>query len=350
MVVSTTKKKFLNMSKTARVVILTDLHLRSDYMPGFLREQIKTLLHLTNKKSCDCVVINGDVFERRNPRSEELLAFRHILKNIKCRNIIVNRGNHDTLRKDGTSDTVLSLFADLARIVKDTETIRIGDVDFDFIPHYEDEDRIIADLKKTNNPVFGHFGFDGCVSNGHYSFEARVKKWHFKKKPWAFLGHIHKPQIYGNVVILGTQYSNTFGEANAQKISHELYIRDGNIDMVKKPIGRGIKHVVGTIDEIEELSKKHKFEDFFTILRVKMDKLDTYTEDKLREQIFAKYPIQHLELVFEDVMPKFESSYAPTHKVFALDDSVINQYIEESDTIFKKEDLLKTLGEIRSAT
>jgi DNA repair exonuclease SbcCD nuclease subunit len=338
------------MSKTSRVVILTDLHLRSDYMPGFLETQIETLVDLANRKPCTHVVINGDVFERRNPRSEELLAFRQILESIKCKNIIVNRGNHDTLRKDGTSDTVLTLFSDLAHIVKDTETIRIGDIDFDFIPHYEDEDKIIQDLKKTNNPVFGHFGFDGCVSNGHYAYEARVKRWHFKKKPYAFLGHIHKPKIYDNVVILGTQYSNTFGEANAQKYVHELIIRGKEIEMVRKPMGKGIKHVVGTIDEIPELATKHKFEDFFTILRVKMDKLDTYTEDRLKEEIFAKYPIQHLELVFEDVMPKFESSYSPKKQIFTLDDSIINQYIEESDTIFSKNDLLKALGEIRNAS
>ena len=187
------------MSKPAKVVILTDLHLRADYFPGFLDAQVETLLHLANRKPCSHVVINGDVFERRNPRSEELLAFGYLLDNIDCKNIIVNRGNHDTLRKDGTSDTILSLFSEKAHIVKDTETIRIGTVDFDFIPHYEDEDRIIADLKKTKNPVFGHFGFDGCVSNGAYAYEARVKRWHFKKKPFAFLGHIHKPKIYDNL-------------------------------------------------------------------------------------------------------------------------------------------------------
>lgn len=335
------------MSTTAKVVILTDLHLRADYFPGFLDRQVETLLHLANRKRCDYVVINGDVFERRNPRSEELLAFGYLLDNIKCKNIIVNRGNHDTLRKDGTSDTILSLFSEKARIVKDTETIRLGEIDFDFIPHYEDEDIIIADLKKNKNPVFGHFGFDGCVSNGHYAYEARVKQWHFKKKPYAFLGHIHKPKIYGNVVIMGTAYSNTFGEANATKFVHELVLRGQEIELIKKPIGKGIKHIVGTIDEIPDLAKKHKFEDFFTILRVKMDKLDSYTEQRLRDEIFAEYPIQSLELVFEDVLPKFESGYIPKNRIFSLDDKVIDEYINASDTIFDKKDILKALKEIK---
>ena len=335
------------MSRTSRVVILTDLHLRTDYLPGFLEKQLQTLLHLTNRKPCSHVVINGDIFERRHPRGEELLGFHYLLDNIKCDNIIVNRGNHDTLRKDGTSETVLSLFSAKAKIVKDTETIRIGSVDFDFIPHYEDEDRIIADLRATKNSVFGHFGFDGCVSNGYYAYEARVKKWHFKKKQFGFLGHIHKPKMYGNVIILGTQYSNTFGEANSKKFAHELLIRDGNVEMVRKPIDRGIKHVVGTIDEIPALAKEHKFENFFTILRVKMDKLDSYTEEKLKDHIFAQYPIKSLELVFEDVLPKFESGYVPKNRIFSLDDDLIAEYIDAHNTVFSKEEILGALEDIR---
>jgi len=161
------------------------------------------------------------------------------------------------------------------------------------------------------------------------------------------LGHIHKPRIYDNVVILGTQYSNTFGEANATKFIHELVIRDQEIELIRKPIGTGIKHIVGTIDEIPGLAKKHKFEDFFTVLRVKMDKLDSYTEDRLREEIFAEYPIQSLELVFEDVLPKFESGYVPKNRIFSLDDKVIDEYINANETVFSKEELLGGLKEIK---
>ena len=84
----------MNTSRISKVVILTDLHLRSDYMPGFLDKQVETLLYYANRKPCSHVVINGDVFERRNPTGEELLAFHRLLDGIKCTNIIVNRGNH----------------------------------------------------------------------------------------------------------------------------------------------------------------------------------------------------------------------------------------------------------------
>ena len=78
-----------------------------------------------------------------------------------------------------------------------------------------------------------------------------------------------------------------------------------------------------------------------------MDKLDSYTEQRLRDEIFAEYPIQSLELVFEDVLPKFESGYIPKNRIFSLDEKVIDEYINASDTIFDKKDILKALKEIK---
>lgn len=331
---------------TASVIILTDLHLRSDSVPGFLDAQIKTLKRLVDRKYFDYLVINGDVFERRNPRGEELLAFRQFLKSVRVGSIIINRGNHDTIRKDGTSDTTLDLFEDLATVVKDTQTIRLGSVDFDFIPHYEDEQRIINALKATGNPVFGHFGFHGCVSNGNYDYEAAVKRSHFKNK-LAFLGHIHKPRKYGNIYVLGTQYSNTFGEANAQKFVHELYIRNGEVEVNKKPIDFGIRHVVGSLDDIEKLNQQYKFSSFFTFLRVKLDKLDSYAEGRIKEELIGKYGVSHLELAFDDVLPKHTSKYRAKQKVFTIDDNVIMQYLDERDSVFEKAELLEALDEIK---
>lgn len=57
------------MSKTTRVVLLTDLHLRSDYIPGYLDSQMETLTKLVNYKKTDAVVLNGDIFHKRNPDS-----------------------------------------------------------------------------------------------------------------------------------------------------------------------------------------------------------------------------------------------------------------------------------------
>ena len=350
--------KFNHSSKMHRIVVLTDLHLRADYLPGYLNEQVKTLTRLVNKKPPDSVVINGDIFHRRNPKGAELLAFRRLLEGLHTKNIYVNRGNHDTVAKDGSTETTLSLFSDIATIITETTTIRIHDLDFDFIPHYEDESIIIDHLKRSNNHVFGHFGFDGCVENGSYLYESYVKKHHFKKTKYSpnlrvgdrlvFLGHIHKPKVYNDsIFVLGTQYSTTFGEANAKKYIHELIIRDSKVEVVRKPINFGIRHIVTTLDRLESDAKKYRFDSFYTILRIKMDTLDEGTEKDLTETLLNKYNVKHIEFVFDDVLPKYEASHVDYDSLLTVDESIIHEYIDNANTIFSKPDLLKALEEIK---
>lgn len=343
-------RKFNHSSKMHRIVILTDLHLRADYLPGYLDKQVETLTRLVNRKPPDSVVINGDIFHRRNPKGAELLAFRKLLEGLHTKNIYINRGNHDTIAKDGSTETTLSLFSDLATIITETTTIRIHDEDFDFIPHYEDESIIIDHLKKTNNHVFGHFGFDGCVANGAYLYESYVKKRHLKgdKKRYVFLGHIHKPKVYDkSIFVLGTQYSTSFGEANAQKYIHELIIRGGTMEVVRKPIDFGIRHVTTTLDALERDAQKYRFDSFYTILRVKMDSLDEGTEKDLKEALFKKHDVKHVEIVFDDVLPKYEASHVDYDSILTINDKIVEEYIDNSNTIFSKPELMKALEEIK---
>ena len=343
-------RKFNHSSKMHRIVILTDLHLRADYLPGYLEEQIKTLTRLVNRKPPDSVVINGDVFHRRNPKGAELLAFRRLLEGLHTKNIYINRGNHDTIAKDGSTATTLSLFSDIATVITDTTTIRIHDTDFDFIPHYEDESIIIDHLKKTNNHVFGHFGFDGCVANGAYLYESYVKKSHLKGNGrHVFLGHIHKPKIYDKTIfILGTQYSTSFGEANAQKYVHEIILRSGTLEVIRKPINHGIRHITATLDTLEDMAKKFNFDAFYTILRIKLDTLDEGTERDLTEAVLKRHKVKHLEVVFEDVLPKYEASHVDYDDLLSVDDKIIEEYIDNARTIFSKSELLAALEDIKT--
>tara|TARA_Y100000310_G_scaffold120174_1_gene118900 strand:+ start:20699 stop:21712 length:1014 start_codon:yes stop_codon:yes gene_type:complete len=331
-----------------RVVILTDLHLRSDYMPGYLETQLSTLRELVNREPPDSVVINGDIFHRRNPKGEELLAFRKLLESLDTNKIYVNRGNHDTVKKDGSSDTTLSLYGDIAHIISEYEQIDLGGVTFDFIPHFEDESHIIKCLKKTQNPMFGHFGFDGCVSHGHYSYESDVKQHHFGDR-LVFLGHIHSPQRYDdNILVLGTQYSTSFGEPNSQKYLHELLIENGEVEIVREPINFGIRHIVCSVSSLEKASTKYDFESFFIILRLKLDKLDEGCERELADEILAKYHVNHLEIAFSDVLPKYDSSHVDYESILRIDDKVIEEYIDNATTIFSKKELLRALDDIKT--
>ena len=337
------------MSKnSATVVLLTDLHLRSDYIPGYLDKQVETLTRIVNHKPTHAVVINGDIFHRRNPRGSELLAFRRLLAGFKCQEIYINRGNHDTVSKDGSTASTLSLFSDIATVFCDTGTARIAGVDFDFIPHFEDEQDIVSAVKASKNHMFGHFGYDGCHAQGNYKYDSYLKRSHFPKKKLCFLGHIHIPQVRDNIHILGTQYSTSFGESNTQKMYTVLIIRNGVIELLRKPIDFGIRHISCGIAELEHMNQKFKFSNFFTFLRLKLDTLDSYVENKIREEVISKYDIAHLEVVFDDVLPKLTSHYSKEGKLLTIDDSVITKYVEESDVVFSKEELLEGLKTIQS--
>tara|TARA_R110000851_G_scaffold103269_2_gene220126 strand:+ start:183 stop:1196 length:1014 start_codon:yes stop_codon:yes gene_type:complete len=332
-----------------RAVLLTDLHLRSDYLPGYLEAQLKTLTRLVNRKPPDSVVINGDIFHKRNPRGAELLAFRRLLEGLHTKKIYINRGNHDTIAKDGSTETTLTLFSDIATVISETTTVRLGTADFDFIPHYEDERIIVRHLKASKNHIFGHWGFDGCVANGAYEYESYIKKSHIGTKRFAFLGHIHKPKQYGkNIFVLGTQYSTSFGEANAQKYIHELLVRDGVVEVVRKPIDFGIRHVATSLDALEDCASRFNFPNFYTILRVKLDSLDEGSEQELTKKLAARHSVKHLEVVFGDVLPKYEASHVDYDELLTLDQRVIEEYIDNANTIFSKPDLLTALEEIRT--
>jgi len=331
-----------------RISILTDLHLRDDLVYGYMDEQVNTLLRLVNKKPTDVVVINGDLFQKRNPKGSELLALKRLLKGFKCKKVYINRGNHDTLSKDGTLDTTLSLFeSEKVHVIVDDEVIDIYGQPFHFIPHYEDESIIISKIGKTDYPIFGHFGFDGSLSHNNYAYSSYVKKSHFGDRI-TFLGHIHHCKQYGsNVFMLGTQYSTSFGEANSTKYFHEIIMKGDLMEVIRTPIEFGIKHIVGTVDEIEKLNSKFKFNDFFTLLKVKVDNVDLYAKDAIKDDILSKYNLGSLEIVFEDTLPMNHNSVIRTGSIVSLTDDIVEDYIDKSNSNFSKEDILEALDTIR---
>lgn len=332
-----------------RITVLTDLHLRSDSLPGFLQKQVETAERIANFKKSDAIILNGDIFHHRNPRSEEILAFRDLLNSFNCKEVFVNRGNHDTLRKDGSSETILRVFSDLAEIIVDSRTVEVAGIPIDFIPHYEDEDRIISDIKSCNSKImFGHFGYNRCVRQGGSFFKSKIRKEHMKSL--TFLGHIHSPKDNGNIYIIGTPYSSSFHEANQKKKTCDIIVYGDEIEVTRRPIEFGIKHISTRIDTIEQDNVKFGFKNFFTVLRVKLDKLDAFAVRQIKDDILDKYSVRHLEFDFDNILPKMPSRLCNVPTMVAVDDNVIDEYIKSSNTIFENEELWDGLKEIRNAS
>ena len=327
------------------ILILTDIHLRSDYVVGFLDAQIATLLKLVNEKRPNAVVINGDIFHKRSPKAAELLAFKTLLDNLKTKRIIVNRGNHDTVSKSDTTDTVLDLFQnERVKVVKGAEVVNICGVDFLFSPHYESEELILRDLKQYPNiPVFGHWGYAGCVAVRGRAYESLITKHHIKDR-YCFMGHLHTPVESGLNYVLGTQYSISFGEANADKYLHEILIHDKQIKQVnKKVINFGIRHISGTFEEVENLIKKFSPNQFFLLVRVEVNKFQVAVESKLYDTFTSKYSVNHLEFAV-----KSEASLSEDNNLLSVKDmtgkqidDLVKEYVNLKPESYTKELLLE---------
>jgi len=327
-------------------VIITDLHLRDDIHPEYLEKQIETLTTIVTSKKFDYILILGDIFEHRTSKSIVLLKFYEFLQSLKAERVIILRGNHDTVTKTDTTNSVLELFNNVAEVVADIKDIRLHHTDCTFIPHFEDEGIIANALKTAQNIVFGHFGIKGIHSTNGYAYDSFITTDHFPGK--AYLGHIHKHQIHKDKVhVIGTQYTVNFGEANQDKFYYELrFNNDGSVDEYPKRLKHGIKHLNVHMHTLDKIYNQFNFGKFFTMLRVNLDELDTFKEKKLRQKLKEKYKYDVLDLRFDNILDKSSSSFTTNKKMFTINEGILNTYIEESTSIFTDDELKDALKKI----
>ena len=125
-----------------RTLVITDLHLNSK-VSGLLDAQESAIVKIYNKESPDDVIIMGDVFMHRKPSPSELLAFKRILDHMVRAEVVVIRGNHDSETKADDGVTALGLYQKVGvKII--SHTYLDNDRKRAYIPHYENEETIIA--------------------------------------------------------------------------------------------------------------------------------------------------------------------------------------------------------------
>ena len=61
-----------------------------------------------------------------------------------------------------------------------------------------------------------------------------------------------------------------------------------------------------------------------------------------------KNKVKHIEISFEDVLPKYDASHVDHDNLMSIDDKIIEEYIDNSNTIFSKTELMAALEEIRT--
>lgn len=333
------------MRNYREALVIGDLHFRDDIAPGYLNIQAETILRLTQQKHYDYVIFMGDVLEHRNSKSTVLLKFYELLASIKAGEIIIIRGNHDTVSKTNTTDTVLSVFRDRATIIADITTLKLFHTVVDFVPHFEDEKIIKNFVKKRSNVVFGHWGIDGIANSKGFTYESKVKRTDFNNL--VFLGHLHTHSIKDNVHVIGTPYSTNYSEANQHKYYYEMrFESNGTVTPYPKKMKFGIKHISAFMGNIDNLYRQYEPQAFYTLLRMNMDDLDEFKERELREKIQKKYKYNILDIRFDNLLSKHSSRFHTNAKLFNINDGILEEYIEQNSTIFEKDELRSMLKEI----
>ena len=323
-----------------RTLVIGDLHFDNKPM-GMLDAQKAAIVKICRKHEFDKVIFLGDLMMHRNPRPSVLLALKDMLDDIVHLGyeVFILRGNHDSVNKSDDGLTALSLFEG-PKVKVITQTWIDHKNKWAFIPHYEDEQKIKQDLIDTpeGHTVFGHFGYNGVLNSaGDADFSLSLSDF---KNP-TILGHIHKEGRNGNVTVLGTPYSTNFGEAG--KDCFYGILDETGLD--KMPSLWGPRHLVVEYDSVEDnldwINQDQNPEDY-TLLRINISTIDE-DQDRIAD-LCDKLNVGSLEIKYKPLLDEKEN-FETDGRVFttALNDDLIDHYINSSKTKINKEDLLSGL-------
>ena len=322
-----------------KTLIIGDLHFDNKHI-GLLDAQKKAVMQICKDNGdCSKVIFLGDLMMHRNPRPSVLLALKAVMDEVsKTKNIYILRGNHDSVSKADDGVTALSLLEnDKIHVV--TQTWIDHKNKWVFIPHYEDEQKIKDFLAAApkDYTVFGHFGYYGVLNSaGDADFSLSLSDF---RNP-TILGHIHKEGRNGSVSVLGTPYTTNFGEAG--KDCYYGVLDENGLDKI--PTKGGPRHLVVDYDNVEDNLDwiNDDGNSYFTLLRIN---ISTINEDQDRiADLCDKLKVGSIEVKYKPLLDEKEE-FETDGRVFttALNDELIDFYINSSKTKINKEDLLSGL-------
>ena len=319
-----------------KTLVIGDLHLENK-IPGLLDAQCDCVTKIIGDTNASHVVFLGDVFNNRRPKPTVILKAKQLLEHTSvCMTVL--RGNHDSENKNDDGVTALSVVDSNNGSMVVTSTWSEG-LDT-FIPHYEDENKIREDLKnvKKGSTVFGHFGYFGSLNSaGDNDFSLVLSD--FTNR--TYLGHIHTYKREGNVTLVGTPYTTSFTEAG--KDSYVVLVGDDGEEDEKILIDHGPRHLIIEIDNILDNLEFINDPNYFTLLRVVIPTANDEREDI--GSILNKVKVGYVEVKYKPVIYDIHqlSTLDPDNPVIEVSDSLVEEYINHSETLLPKEDLMSGL-------
>jgi DNA repair exonuclease SbcCD nuclease subunit len=232
------------------ILITGDLHVTHRNLGLFQKfvEQVQSL-----EKQFNTFVIVGDVFESQDVTKWEAILevfdfFKWLLESQK--QIFLLSGTHDTIFLNRNKST-LQIFQTFCSVI--TSRVKIND--FVWIPHSRDLEEDVQFLR-DNLPAracFTHHMIKG-LRIGYFVVPQGIPVESMQECDWVFNGHIHQPQVQGNIINVGSPWQHSFSEANQEKY---LWICDGES---VRPINSRVapQYVIGGFEEIKDVDLKGK--------------------------------------------------------------------------------------------
>jgi DNA repair exonuclease SbcCD nuclease subunit len=291
-----------------------------------LEAQKNALINLIKTNpNCSDIIFLGDMSMHRKPEPLVLLALKEVFDFItkKGKNCIVLRGNHDSNNKSDDGVTYLTLYENEFIKVVHEEPYYDELTHRYFIPHYENLDRIREALNSAPEGalVFGHFGYVGSYnSQGDEDSDVSIED--FKND--AILGHIHNYALRTNsrgcnVLIPGTPWSTSFGEANT---SHYVHVLDKNNEIIEaQNVDYAPNHSVLSLGAVRDWWKIVDRRPFH-LLRVRMANGEQSSD-------IPDIDVGYLDIRYEPAFSEEDLSlFSPDADLLTITDDTIMEYID----------------------
>jgi len=318
-------------------IIFSDIHYYKNvqrsipdvkYLSSWFKSQVEIteqIFSYARDNGIEIIIYNGDLFEEKNRIDQSLYnKVWSIYKEYYEQDfrIIFNSGNHDILTFSRQSS--LKPFSQIVDVFSQPSSLHSGDTEFRFIPHDMLDGNLEINKDWDYHILFTHadiadlnYGSVGVKST------SLIKPDIFKDWDLVFNGHVHLPQIYKNIINIGSSMIQDFGEEGEEK--RFIHYKDKTWKSIAINCPKFIT-LPGLSSKIKKVLEKND-RDFFRV---------NISVEELVDPIFKKY----------NVIPHIIKSEKREVRLIDSDTDVddIKNYLEIIDYAHLDREILERVG------
>lgn len=235
--------------KPSKLTVIGDPHAKPSNL-----DKISTLFDIS-EELCNDTVWLGDMLDTKELIRGSCMnsLYRNFEKSKLHHYVLV--GNHDWFNLDCRDHSLVPLKA-LSNVTVVDSVISVKGIGT-FVPYIHNPADFRNIVAATNDKLlFAHQGFTGFdYGNGYIAKDESNPEW-IKKFDLVVSGHFHKNQESGNLIYLGTPFSQDFGESNQTKYIGQLDLKTLEMEYFETPFPN---HTSVTLDctQIKKYTKEY---------------------------------------------------------------------------------------------